>query len=143
MLSQEQIDHFHTQGYLVVEDLLDQSKLAALRAEYAARMDTLYAEWADAGMVDRPSDDMGFFDKLDVAFRAGFDWYQPFDISLPHNGITEDTPFHFGPAVFDMVRSTRILDTVECLIGPEITSNPIQHVRIKPPESAVDRKSVV
>jgi hypothetical protein len=74
---------------------------------------------------------------LDVAIKGGFDWYQPFDISLPHDNITQDTPMHFGPAVFDMVTSDRILDTVECLIGSEITSNPIQHVRIKPPERNV------
>lgn len=60
-------------------------------------------------------------------------------ISLPGNGITADTPFHFGPATFDMVTNARILDVMECLIGPEITSNPIQHVRIKPPERAVPK----
>ena len=36
-----------------------------------------------------------------------------------------------------MVTGDRDLDTVECLIGSEITSNPIQHVRIKPPERDV------
>jgi ectoine hydroxylase-related dioxygenase (phytanoyl-CoA dioxygenase family) len=36
-----------------------------------------------------------------------------------------------------MITSDRILNTVECLIGSEITSNPIQHVRIKPPEREV------
>lgn len=55
------------------------------------------------------------------------------DISLPGDTIHADTPFHFGPAVFDMIRHPRLLDVVEDLIGPEITSNPIQHVRIKPP----------
>ena len=40
---------------------------------------------------------------------------------------------HFGPAVFDMLTYEPLLDLVEELIGPEITSNPIQHVRIKPP----------
>ena len=44
---------------------------------------------------------------------------------------------HFGPAVFGMVTHPGILDAVEQLIGPEITSNPIQHVRIKPPQRAV------
>ena len=53
--------------------------------------------------------------------------------------ITADTPFHFGPATFDMVTNKNILDVIESLIGPEITSNPIQHVRIKPPERAVPK----
>jgi ectoine hydroxylase-related dioxygenase (phytanoyl-CoA dioxygenase family) len=55
------------------------------------------------------------------------------DISLPGDRITSSTPMHFGPAVFDLITNDRLLDLVEDLIGPEITSNPIQHVRIKPP----------
>ena len=41
-----------------------------------------------------------------------------------------------------MVTHPRVLDAVEALIGPEITSNPIQHVRIKPPEQAVDPSEI-
>ena len=55
------------------------------------------------------------------------------DISLPGDRIAADTPFHIGPAVFDMLIATPLLDAVEQLIGPELTSNPIQHVRLKPP----------
>ena len=101
-------------------------------------MDDLYDGWAGAGKVPAATPGMGFWEKLDVAFKAGFDWYQPLDISLPHDGITEETPMHFGPAVFDMARHPRILDIAESLLGPELTSNPIQHVRIKPPERLVD-----
>ena len=137
MLSQAQIDQFAQQGYLVVEDLLTPEVLAAVRAEYATLMDELYQSWFDQGLVSKAPDSLEFWDKLEVAYRGGFEWYQPFDISLPHGGITDQTPMHFGPAVFDMVTSQRILDTVECLIGPEISSNPIQHVRIKPPQRAV------
>lgn len=46
---------------------------------------------------------------------------------------------HIGPAVFSMATHKNILDMVEQLIGPEITSNPIQHVRIKPPQNAVPK----
>ncbi len=40
---------------------------------------------------------------------------------------------HFGPVVSAMTTHKRVLKIVEDLIGPEITSNPIQHVRVKPP----------
>ena len=132
MLTQEQIDHFETRGYLVVEDVLDPAILDAVRAEYAALLDDLYAGWRAAGRVGAPVTP-DFRGKLLTAYRAGCDWFQPMDISLPGDEITEDTPFHFGPAVFDMVTAPGLLDNVESLIGPEITSNPIQHVRIKPP----------
>jgi ectoine hydroxylase-related dioxygenase (phytanoyl-CoA dioxygenase family) len=70
-----------------------------------------------------------------AAYRAGCDWFQPMDISLPGDRIRPDTPMHFGPAVFNLITNERLLDVVEDLIGPEITSNPIQHVRIKPPST--------
>jgi len=137
MLTRGQIDRFRQQGYLIVEDLLDEATLQAVRQEYADRMDGLYTDWHRQGLVEPATDGMGFWEKLDRCFRAGFDWYQPFDITLPHNDIREDTPMHIGPAVFDVLTHPSILDTVEQLIGPEITSNPIQHVRIKPPQRAV------
>lgn len=137
MISQEQVDFFNTNGYLVVENLLDEETLQAVRDEYSARMDELYAGWERRGLVKPAHKGMTFWQKLDQCYRGDFDWYQPFDISLPHDGITEETEMHFGPAIFNIVKHKNILDTMEKLIGPEITSNPIQHVRIKPPERAV------
>ena len=59
---------------------------------------------------------------------------QYFDFSLPQADVREDTPFWVGPAVFNMLRNEKLLDAVESIIGPEIYSNPVQHVRLKPPE---------
>ena len=137
MLNEAQLADFERRGFLVVENLLDEATLRAVRAEYAGLMDRLYAEWHAAGLVDAAPAGLDFWGKLDRAYKAGFDWFQPLDISLPHHDIRDDTPMHFGPAVFDMARSERILDMVEQLIGPEISSNPIQHIRIKPPQNAV------
>jgi phytanoyl-CoA hydroxylase len=33
-----------------------------------------------------------------------------------------------------MLRNERLLDALECIIGPEIYSNPVQHVRLRMPE---------
>ena len=128
MLSPEQIARFHTQGYLVVENILPKDLLGRIRAEYAALLDGLLQEWGLDGLRDQP-----FEKQLIEAYRQGQDWFQPLDISLPGDAIAPDTPMHFGPAVFDMVTCPNVLDAVQSLIGPEITSNPIQHVRIKPP----------
>ncbi|MCG6885104.1 MAG: phytanoyl-CoA dioxygenase family protein [Silicimonas sp.] len=134
MLSTAQIDHFTTHGYLVVENVLDDAILDPVRAEYALLLDDLCTGWGIAGV--------SFQDKLLAAYREGHDWFQSMDISLPGDRITTDTPMHFGPAVFDMVTAPRLLDMVEDLIGPEITSNPIQHVRIKPPERTLNRDEI-
>ncbi|TDT77012.1 ectoine hydroxylase-related dioxygenase (phytanoyl-CoA dioxygenase family) [Litoreibacter halocynthiae] len=132
MLSTDQIAAFNRDGYLVVPDVVPQDVLGRVRAEYAALLDDLYAGW------DLPAA-TSFEEKLITAYRAGRDWFQPMDISLPGDRIAADTPMHFGPAVFEMATHPRLLDMVEDLIGPEITSNPIQHVRIKPP--ATDLKA--
>lgn len=132
MLTQSQIAHFNTQGYLVVDDVLPIANLAAIRGEYEALLNQLYADWQTQGLIGTPVTN-DFWGKLLTAYRAGLDWFQPMDISLPGDRIATDTPFHFGPAVFDMVTCPPLLDMVEDLIGPELTSNPIQHVRIKPP----------
>lgn len=126
MLTPAQIESFERNGYLVVEDVVPQDTLDKVRAEYAELLNSLYAGW------DLPLA-VGFEDQLIEAYRAGLDWHQPMDISLPGDRITADTPMHFGPAVFDMATHSRLLDLAEDLLGAEITSNPIQHVRIKPP----------
>ena len=138
MLSEDQVTFFNANGYLVVEDVLDQATvLDPVRAEYAALLDRLYDSWFAEGRVTTPPAQLEFWGKLLHAYQAGCDWFQPMDISLPGERILADTPMHFGPAVFEMLTAPRLLDMVECLIGPEITSNPIQHVRIKPPATGL------
>ncbi|NNE54076.1 MAG: phytanoyl-CoA dioxygenase [Sulfitobacter sp.] len=137
MLTPSQIHQFETQGYLVVPDLIPMEVMEAVRAEYEALLDELYQGWFAAGAVTVAPEALNFWDKLLTVYRAGCDYFQPMDISLPGNQIKVDTPFHFGPAVFDLLTTEPLLDVVEQLIGPELTSNPIQHVRIKPPATAL------
>ncbi|QRF68583.1 phytanoyl-CoA dioxygenase [Ponticoccus alexandrii] len=132
MLTPEQIAFFETEGYLVVDDVLSEATLTAIKAEYGAIMDGLYAGWQAEGRVPDGAG-MDFWQKLLTAYAAGCAWFQPMDITLPDAKIEPDTPFHIGPAVMQMLTDPRLLDMVEDLIGPEITSNPIQHVRLKPP----------
>ena len=132
MLPTAQVTQFRTDGYLVIEEVLPAPVLDGVRAEYAGVMDRLYRQWQAEGRVPDGTG-MGFWDKLSASYAAGCDWFQPMDISLPGGEISPDCPMHFGPAIFDLVVHKRLLDLIEALIGPEITSNPIQHVRIKPP----------
>ncbi|MGP6087998.1 phytanoyl-CoA dioxygenase family protein [Antarctobacter jejuensis] len=131
-LTEAQRETFAREGVLVVPDVLPAETLAAVRAEYADLLDRLYARWQAEGLVP-PAEGLDFWQKLLISYKAGCDWFQPMDISLPGGEIAADTPFHFGPAVFDMLTQPRLLDMVEDLLGPELTSNPIQHVRLKPP----------
>lgn len=132
MLTPSQIAQFETQGYVVVDNVLDVATLDAVKSEYTAVLDQLYAAWQTQALVPDGTG-LDFWQKLLASYHAGCDWFQPMDISLPGGEIAPDTPFHFGPAVFDMLTLPRLLDMVEDLLGPELTSNPIQHVRLKPP----------
>ncbi|WP_299031553.1 phytanoyl-CoA dioxygenase family protein [uncultured Sulfitobacter sp.] len=137
MLSPDQIKQFETDGYLVVPDVIPTDILTRVRDEYAQVLDQLYDGWFAAGRVSIPPSELDFWGKLLTGYNAGCDYFQPLDISLPGDRISADTPFHIGPAVFDMLTAAPLLDVVEQLIGPELTSNPIQHVRLKPPSTAL------
>ena len=139
MLTQEQLNSFDREGYLVVEDLLDLTRdIEPVAAEYEALLTTLCRRWVDEGRLSDAFEHLPFEQRLVEVYRAGCTYTQPLDISLPGGAIAPDTPIHLGPAVFDLLRSPRLLDAVESFIGGEIYSNPIQHVRIKPPLSLIE-----
>lgn len=136
MLASTALDQFYEQGFAVVEDVLDpQTDLEPLLDEYSMVLDALSRQWHEEGVLTSAYDELPFGPRLiEVVRESGRPYSQYFDISLPLGKITESTPIHLGPAVFDLLRNPRLLDAVENVIGPEIYSNPIQHVRIKPPE---------
>ena len=140
MLTSEQIERFHEDGYLAVDRLLNyEQDIKPVIDEYQRLLDDLCEQWLAEGRLDDTYGELPFEKRLVEVYRAGCDYYQAFDIALPNGNIRADTPIHCGPAVFDLLRSPRLLSAVESLIGGEIYSNPIQHVRIKPPSSTVEK----
>ncbi|MDT2076710.1 MAG: phytanoyl-CoA dioxygenase family protein [Planktomarina sp.] len=138
ILNSDQIKKFETEGYLVVPDLMPTNICEQVNTEYTDLLNSLYEGWFAEGLVQTPGGELDFWGKLLSAYQAGCDYFQPMDISLPGDRIIADTPFHIGPAVFNMLTAVPLLDVVEQLIGPELTSNPIQHVRLKPPSVKLD-----
>lgn len=139
MLTSEQISDFYEFGYLVVEDIVDRTAiLEPLLNDYESLLSDLCDSWVASGDLDAKKNCGSFEDKIRAAYCAGLDYFQPLDISLPPGDIDPDTPFHAGASIFNLITSDRLLDAIEQLIGPEITSNPIQHVRIKPPSVELD-----
>jgi len=132
-LSDEQIDFFDANGYLVIEDVVDRTRvLAPLIDEYEDLLASLVAGWVDEGRLEASVADRPFDEKLVAAYAAGCKFFQPMDISLPLGDIQADTPMHTGPAVFDLLTCEGLLDVAEVFLGPEFMSCPIQHVRMKP-----------
>lgn len=134
MLTPDQILTFHDQGFVVVEDVLDRpTRLQPLHQEYDQLLGQLYDAWVADGTLAFEPQVTGFEDRLLSVYQAGLDYFQPLDISLPPGDISTDIPFHAGEAIFNIMTDNNLLDLIESIIGDEITSNPIQHVRLKPP----------
>lgn len=130
------IEQFQEEGYFVAEGLLDpEEDIRPVIDEYSELLDGLVKWWHSEGVLSDTYDDLPFGKRLaQVARETGGGYSRYFDISLPQANIQGDTPMHHGPAVFDLLNSPKLLGVVEQFIGPEIYSNPVQHVRIKPPE---------
>ena len=95
-------------------------------------LDTLANDLYAKGLIESTYAELPFSDRLIRIYEeSGTVHPQYFDFSLPQNGVTKETPFWAGPAVFNMIRNPRLLDAIESLIGPEIYSNPVQHIRIR------------
>jgi ectoine hydroxylase-related dioxygenase (phytanoyl-CoA dioxygenase family) len=130
------LERFNEQGYLVIDDVLDLHRdIDPVVQEYNALLESLVTSWLKEGKLSSTYADLPFAERLArVLNEVGPAGYQPFDISLPFAGVTEETPIHLGPAIFALLTCPRLIDVIERFVGPEILSNPIQHVRIKPPE---------
>lgn len=135
-LTNEQVAQFEEEGYLVVRGLFDPAEdLDPIIEEYKGVLDSLAGELYAKGETTSLHDDLPFGERLIRVYQeSGKVHAQYFDFSLPQADVKPDTPFWAGPAVFAAMRNEKLLDAVESLIGPEIYSNPVQHVRMKPPE---------
>lgn len=141
-LTSEQLDHFQREGYVVAENILDPAAdIDPLVVEYEGVLDSLANELHARGEISSTFSGLPFGQRLiEVYKESGKVHTQYFDFTLGGN-VTEDTKFWVGPAVFAILRNQRLLDAIESIIGPEIYSNPVQHVRLKPPEKYLPRDS--
>ena len=135
-LTAEQLDRFHEDGYLVVEDVLTETDLEGIEAEYREIVDRVSAELVEQGKI-RPLAGTTFSEKYTEAMQQlddMYDLYQHLDISLPLlDELDSSHTMNAGREVFRLLTNPCLLDIVESVIGPEIYSNPVQHTRIKPP----------
>ena len=140
-VNKSDLDQFKDLGYVVIESLLDSEKdLFPLVDEYSQLVDELAQSWIrDGTIVDY--DFGGSFESrlLDLTVGTMGASHQYLDISLPQDKIGLDTPMHLGSEAFKFLRNQNLLDAVEIFVGPEIESNPVQHIRTKLPEAHIPR----
>ena len=135
-LTAAQLDQFERDGFLHVEGLVSPTEvLDPLVREYEGVLDQLATMLYDAGRIADTYADRPFSDRfIQIEHETNETNAQFFDFSLPQGGVHHDTPIWLGPAVFRALTDPPLLDAVESIIGGEIYSNPVQHVRIKSPE---------
>ncbi len=135
-LSATQVERFREQGYLVVAGLFDPARdLDPIVAEYAGVLDRLANALFARGEIGSTYAALPFGERLIRVYEdGGKDYTQHFDFCLPMKNVGADTPIWLGPAVFAILVNDGLLDAVELIVGPEIFSNPVQHVRLKTPD---------
>ncbi len=140
-ITKEQLEHFEHFGFVTAEGVLDPGDIIdPVVEEYAGVLDSLADELYDQGKISSKYEQLEFGDRVTQIYAESDEVYNGyFDFSLPQGGIKEDTPFWAGPAIFNALTAPSLLDAVESFIGPEIYSNPVQHVRIKVPEDRSPR----
>ena len=141
-LSANQIQKFNQEGFLVVNNIFSSAPfLYPIIDDYATVLDDLATYLYSKRKISSNYSELEFGDRVTKIYLESQATYkQCFDFSLPQNGIESDTPFWAGPAVFNALTSKGILDVAESIVGSEVYSNPVQHVRVKTPESISPRE---
>lgn len=144
LLSRQRVTAFEDQGYVTVDDVFDpQAVLDPIIHEYMSVLDRLADDLFSHGKISSKYEGLPFGERVtQIICETRSSHSQWFDFSLPFSGVKADTPFWTGPAVFRAFTWEPLLDVVESLIGSEIYSNPVQHVRIKPPEKVLPRNEL-
>ena len=147
-LSDDQLQHFHKKGYLIVENVLSEADIAHIRAEYEAILDREAPRLVAEGQLSQTYAELPFeerYTKILFELDDMYTIYQHLDISLP---LLQDMPLdaslNAGPAVFyHLLTHPNILDVAEAILGTsELFSNPVQHTRIKPPMAALPNSNI-
>ena len=122
MLRAEQIDMFHREGYLVVDDLFSNLDLEPMIAQLNAEIDLRAKELVASGELSRSYDDEGFETRLASITRETEKIYWDMD-----SGRLS------GPGIFSVLTHPKLLDVAESLVGPEIIASSVYRMRIKMP----------
>lgn len=122
-LSPQQVGAFQDEGVLVAENVVTEEDLAPVIAEYQDWIDRRARELQGVGKIQDLHQEAGFEHRTALLYAQSPEIVSGMDIM-----------FMRGTAMFEFLRNRNLLDAVESLLGTgEISCNPIQHVRAKPP----------
>ena len=127
-LTVEQIEEFNTRGALIARGALAHADQQPLIDELSQWIDDRARALEAEGKIDDLHEDAPFETRYGLLFKQ-----------CPEIGQGMDIMHYRGRAMFEFLRNENLLDLLESLLGPELTCNPIQHLRSKPPQAYEDR----
>jgi phytanoyl-CoA hydroxylase len=122
-LTDAQVAAFRHEGVLVANGLLSEADLQPVRDEIAEWIDRRARELLAAGKITELHADAPFTRRFGLLMAQCGEIQDGFDV----------VPLH-GRALFRFLHTPRLLDALAQLIGPELSLNPIHHLRAKPPQ---------
>ena len=125
-ITSEQLDFFEEEGYVVVEAGLTDEDLEPLIQTHNVIVDEIARDLHKDGKVANLYEDEPF----DRRLARLADECDEVD-GCPDIGVTRRR------ATFEFMRNQNLVDLIEAFIGPEITCNPVSHVRPKMPSTDV------
>ncbi|MYF99228.1 phytanoyl-CoA dioxygenase family protein [Candidatus Poribacteria bacterium] len=117
-LTESEVSFFHDNGYLLLEDVLDDNDLSPVIEEYLSLIADLAENLHEEGKVTSIHDDKLFTERLHYLAKE-----------TPLVTAELDIMHARGEATFNFLRNPKILDLAESFVGSEILCNPIQHIR--------------
>ena len=123
-LSAEQLNEFHTRGVIIARGALDYDDQQPLIDELSEWIDQRAQTLSKEGKISNLHQDAPFATRYGLLFKQ-----------CPEIGQGMDIMHYRGRAIFAFLRNNNLLNLIESLLGPELTCNPIQHLRAKPPQA--------
>ena len=125
-ISQEKLRFYQREGYVILEGVLTDDDLEPLIQDHIIIVDAMARDLHRQGKISRLYEDEPF----EVRLARIAEEYEVVD-ECPDIGFTRRR------ATFEFLRNKNLVDVIEPFIGPEISCNPVSHVRPKLPSTDV------
>ena len=124
MLSQDQIDQFQDDGFLVVEGFFAEAELEPAITDIEGMVDGM-AQWLhDAGKIEFLHDDADFPSRL-----------ARIEQEFPETSVLLHYKRTLGPGIANLWSCDKLLAVIRQLIGDDIAGHPIWNLRSKTPQT--------
>jgi len=129
-LATEQIEAFNNDGFIIARNALADKDLQPVIDELSAFIDQRAKDLQAEGKINDLHENEPFETRYGLLFKQ-----------CPEMNKGMDIMHLRGKSMFEFLHNSNLLDVAESLVGPEITCNPIHHVRAKPPVAYEQKES--